>query len=66
MDDSWYACAKNLKAIRNYGLGFVFAIKNNRLISVEKGNWQQVQPLEITENGIIVWLKDFPKIVGGW
>jgi hypothetical protein len=49
--DSWYACAKNLKAIKNYGLGFMFAIKSNRIVSIEKGNWQQVQTLEIAENG---------------
>jgi hypothetical protein len=29
----------------------MFAIKSNRIVSIEKGNWQQVQTLEIAENG---------------
>lgn len=60
--DSWYACAKNLKAIRNYGLGFMFAIKSNRTVSIEKGHWQQVQTLEIPENGLIAWLKEYGNV----
>jgi hypothetical protein len=60
--DSWYACAKNLKAIKNYGLGLLFAIKSNRTVSIEKGNWQQVQTLEIPEKGEIVWLKEYGNV----
>ena len=60
--DSWYACAKNLKAIRNYGLGFMFAIKSNRIVSIEKGHQQQVQTLEIPENGLIAWLKEYGNV----
>lgn len=60
--DSWYSCAKNLKAIRNYGLGFMFAIKSNRTVSTEKGSWRQVQTLEIPENGLIVWLKGYGNV----
>jgi len=60
--DSWYSCAKNLKAIKNDGLGFMFAIKSNRTVSIEKGNWQQVQTLEIPENGLIVWLKGYGNV----
>ena len=55
--DSWYACAKNLKAIKKYGLGYMFAIKSNRTVSLEKGSWQQVKALEIPANGEIVRLK---------
>jgi hypothetical protein len=57
--DSWYSCAKNLKAIRHYGLRFMFAIKSNRTVSTEKGSGRQVQTLEIPENGLIVWLKAY-------
>jgi len=60
--DSWYSCAKNLKAIKNHGLGFMFAIKSNRTVSIEKGNGQQVQTLEIPENGLIVWLKEYGNV----
>ena len=60
--DSWYACAKNLKAIKNYGLGFMFAIKSNRTISIQKGIFQQVQSLDIPENGLLVWLKGYGNV----
>jgi hypothetical protein len=60
--DSWYSCAKNLKVIKNNGLGFMFAIKSNRTVSLEKGSWQQVQALDIPADGLEVWLKDFGKV----
>jgi hypothetical protein len=60
--DSWYGCAKNLKAIRNYGLGFMFAIKSNRCVSIEKGTFQQVQSLNVPENGLVVWLKEYGNV----
>lgn len=57
--DSWYSCVKNLKQIRDYQFNFLFAVESNRLVSVEKGTWTQVQKLDIPEDGLIVWLKDF-------
>jgi hypothetical protein len=60
--DSWYSCAKNLKVIKNNGLGFMFAVKSNRTVSLEKGSWQQVQALDIPADGLEVWLKDFGKV----
>jgi len=60
--DSWYSCAKNLKAIKNNGLGLLFAIKSNRTVSIEKGTWQQVQTLQIPEDGLIVWLKGYGNV----
>lgn len=60
--DSWYSCAKNLKVIKNHGLGFMFAIKSNRTVSIEKGIWQQVQKLDVPENGLLVWLKDYGNV----
>lgn len=60
--DSWYSCEANLKAIRNHQLGFMFAIKNNRTVSLEKGTYQQVQTVDVPENGKDVWLKDFGKV----
>jgi hypothetical protein len=60
--DSWYGCTKNLKAIKNYGLEFMFAIKSNRTVSINKEIWQQVKALEIPENGLIVWLKAYGKV----
>lgn len=57
--DSWYSSTANLKAVKNNGLGFMFAVKSNRTVSILKGQYQQVQSLEIPEEGITVWLRDF-------
>ncbi|MGZ8916491.1 MAG: IS701 family transposase [Methylobacter sp.] len=60
--DSWYSCVKNLKMIKNHQLGFLFALESNRLVSVEKGSWYQVQQLDIPEDGLVVWLRDFGSV----
>lgn len=60
--DNWYSCVKNLKDIRNNDLGFMFAIKSNRTVSIEKGVWKQVQSLDIPENGLIVCLKKYGEV----
>ncbi len=60
--DSWYSGAPNLKKVKNHQVGFMFAVEKNRTVSLEKGQWQQVQNLDIPENGLDVWLKDFGKI----
>ena len=57
--DSWYSCVKNLKTVKNHRMGFLVALESNRLVSIEKGTWIQVQKLEITEDGIVVWLREF-------
>ncbi len=57
--DSWYSSVNNLKTVKKHGLGMLFAVEANRLVSVVKGTWIQVQKLEIPENGLLVWLKDF-------
>ena len=60
--DSWYSCTKNLKTIKNHRAGFMFAVEKNRTVSLEKGQWQQVQDLNIPDNGLDVWLKNFGKV----
>ena len=60
--DSWYSCVKNLKTIKNHQTGFMFAVEKNRTVSLEKGHWQQVQALEVPDDGLDVWLKDFGKV----
>jgi hypothetical protein len=57
--DSWYSCVKNLKTVKEHGLGFMFAIECNRLVSVEKGDEQQVKTLDIPRVGKLIWLKKF-------
>lgn len=60
--DSWYSCVKNLKTIKNHLLGFLFALESNRLVSIEKDSWIQVQMLDIPDDGLIVWLRDFGQV----
>ena len=60
--DSWYSSAANLKTVKNNGLGFMFAVKSNRTVSIQKGDYQQVQSLEIPEEGIAVWLRNFGSV----
>jgi len=55
--DSWYSGVDNLKWIRNHQLGWLFALESNRTVSLEKGQWVQVQKLDIPIDGLVVWLK---------
>ena len=60
--DSWYSSVNNLKTVRNHGLGLLFAIESNRLVSEVKGTWSQVQSLDIAEEGSLFWLKGFGNV----
>ncbi len=60
--DSWYSSVKNLKTIKHHQTGFMFAIEQNRKLSLEKGKWQQAQSLDVPDDGLEVWLKDFGKV----
>ena len=57
--DSWYSCVKNLKQIRAHSLNFLFGVDSNRLVSTKKGEYAQVQALDVPQEGLIVWLKDY-------
>lgn len=60
--DSWYSAVSNLKAVKNHGQGFLFAVESNRRVSVEKGCWVQVQQLDIPAEGRMVWLREFGEV----
>ena len=45
--------------IKNHHQGFLFALESNRLVSIEKGQWSQVQQLAIPDNGLLVYLRGF-------
>jgi hypothetical protein len=60
--DSWYSGIKNMKSIKNNGLSFLFALKSNRLVSVERGKYVQIKDIEIPENGLEVWLRNFGQV----
>ena len=57
--DSWYSSTKNFKAIKNSGLGFMFALKSNRSVSLEKNVFMAVGSVDIPEEGLTVWLREF-------
>jgi hypothetical protein len=61
--DSWYASAENLECIKHYGLGFLFGIEKNRLVSLSADvtSYAQVATCEIPYTGIEMHLKGF-----GW
>jgi hypothetical protein len=57
--DSWYSSLENLKMIKDHHRGFLFALESNRLVSIEKGQWSQIQQLMIPEDGLCVYLRGF-------
>ena len=58
--DSWYSSVSNLKFIRKLGIDFMFGIENNRTISVERGQYIQIQKLEDWhDDENTVYLKDY-------
>lgn len=58
--DSWYSCVKNLKQIKTHSLNFMFAIDSNRLVSMTKGEYTQVQAItDVPCEGLVVWLKNY-------
>ena len=60
--DSWYSCVDNLKTVKNHSMGLMFAVESNRLVSIEKGTWIQVQAVDIPESGRMVWLRNFGEV----
>lgn len=61
--DAWYASIENLKFLRKQGLNFLFGVDNNRLISVEKGTYIQIQSLgDWSESGKKVYLKGYGNV----
>ena len=60
--DSGYSCLTNLKKVKNHRMGFMFAVESNRLVSIQKGEWIQVQKIEVPDEGRVVWLKNFGQV----
>lgn len=58
--DSWYSSISNLKKIRKLNLNFMFGIEMNRTISIDRGQYIQVQKLEEWQDDEqTVYLKDY-------
>lgn len=60
--DCWYSSLENLKFLRNEKVGFLFGIADNRQVSVERGKLVQVKSLDIPEEGLVVYLKEFGQV----
>ena len=60
--DCWYSRIKNLKRVRKNKLNFLFAVENNRLVSIDEGQWSQVQTLDVPKDGLVGWLKEFGNV----
>ena len=61
--DAWYSGTPNLKKVKNHQAGFMFAVESNRTVSLQKGIWQKVQTVDVPDEGIKVWLKDFGEVI---
>lgn len=59
--DCWYSSVKNLKFLKDKKLGIMMGIAANRQVSVNQGQYQRVDSLEIEENGTEVYLKSVGK-----
>lgn len=59
--DSWYSSLDNLKFIRNQKLNFMFGIESNRMVSVMRGQYIQIQTFEGWSSGNIetLYLKGY-------
>ena len=58
--DCWYSSLTNLKFLRSKNLAFMFGIETNRTVSIERGQYIQIQKLEDWDDDQkTVYLKDY-------
>lgn len=57
--DTWYSSVENFKFLRKHELSFLFGIEVNRVISSEKGLYENVCNVKIPESGLYTHLKEF-------
>ncbi len=60
--DAWYSALKNLKFLKNRGLGFLMGIAKNRKVSTDGKNYTQVKNLEMLDQGLVIHLKNFGRV----
>jgi hypothetical protein len=53
---------ENLKFLKNKELGVLMGVAKNRQVSINGGEYTQVQNLEIPEEGLLVYLKKFGRV----
>lgn len=60
--DSWFGGVKNFKVVKNSRLNALFGLKANRCVATEKGQWTQIQKLDIPDQGLAVWLRGVGRV----
>jgi hypothetical protein len=60
--DSWYSGTANLQTVTNDHMGFRLAVESHRTVSIQPSQWVQVKELDLPEDGLIVWLRNFGKV----
>jgi len=66
--DTWFSSAENMGCITGLGMGFVMAIKSNRLVALNEkdklqGNYTSIETLELEGRTRSVYLKQYDKPV---
>ena len=62
--DSWYSSKENMKFITKYEIRFLFGIECNRIISLKKGTWTQVQKIDDWAESVVeAYFKDFGHVM---
>lgn len=56
--DSWFASEDNMKFFMKRGIGFLFALKSNRLASDETKQYKQVSEYSLGEEGQVLHLRN--------
>ncbi len=62
--DAWYASKANLNLLRHRQLGFVVGVAKNRLVKIGQGQYQRIDSLEISEDGLLMHLKGVAQLKG--
>jgi putative transposase len=57
--DSWYSSLDNLKLVRGFGWDWLTRLKSNRQVSVQAGQQQAVNALNIPPSGVQVHLRGY-------
>lgn len=60
--DAWYSSKDNLTFLKNKDLGLLVGVAKNRKVSINGKDYTQVQNLEISEQGLVVYLKNFGQV----
>jgi len=60
--DSWYSKKETLNFFKDKEQSFLFAIKSNRKVSLEKKQFVSLKELEIPDSGLVVYLKEIGQV----